>query len=89
LVKLTPLTCKAARTLLEINQQRAAVKAGVGVAILANYEAGKTSPTLDTLLALQGALEASGVVFLGNDDGRYGVQLREPLTDLDRVEGPQ
>ena len=68
---------KAARTLLNINQQQQEKKAGVSLATLNNIERGaQTNPKLSTMRYLQEALERDGIVFLNDNFNGIGVQLK-------------
>lgn len=77
---------KAARALVGMEQIALATAAGVNVGTIRKMEArgGSTlSSGLDTIRAVQGALEAVGVHFLATDAaGGVGVRLRR-----DAVEG--
>lgn len=74
---LGPSTCRAARGLLDWTQSRLARAAQLGVSTVKNFEAGRSFPSTDNLLALQRAFEANGVEFLPAG----AVQLRpDPIT---------
>ncbi len=77
-----PVQIRAARSLLGMGQVELARRAGVGLATLQRIEAAGTTVkgTARTLLRLQAALEAEGVVFMDQTDERGpGVYLRRPL----------
>jgi len=70
-------TSRAARGLLDWTQAQLAAAAQVGLSTLKNFEAGRSLPSADNLLAIQQALEAAEVEFL--PDG--AVRLRpDPIT---------
>ena len=73
---LTPAQCRAARGLIAWNQQRLAEAAGVGVATIRLFEAGKGEPRRATLTVIRHALEAAGVEFTNGE--QPGVRLGKP-----------
>jgi predicted transcriptional regulator len=73
---------RAARGLLAINQTELAERAGVGLATVKRLEAseGELRAMVQTVVAIQKALEKSGVVFIDQDDKQGpGVRLKKPL----------
>ena len=71
---LTSAQCRAARGLINWNQQQLADAAGVGVATVRLFEGGKGEQRRSTLTVIRQALEAAGVEFTDGD--RPGVRLR-------------
>ncbi|CAN7457647.1 helix-turn-helix domain-containing protein [Pararhizobium sp. LjRoot238] len=77
-MSLSPAQCRAARSLLGWSQDQLASTSKVAKATIANFEAGKRSPYDRTLLDMQSALEAAGVVFVADGEtstGGEGVRL--------------
>jgi transcriptional regulator with XRE-family HTH domain len=58
------VTCRAARGLLNWPQAQLAEMARVGLGTVKNFEAGRSLPSAENLLAMQHALEAAEVEFL-------------------------
>jgi len=77
-----PTQMRAARALLGISQTELAKWAGVGVATIRRIEAatGEISGNAQTLVRIQRALEAKGIIFIDQDDKQGpGVRLKKPL----------
>ena len=80
MVRLTGGQCRAARGLLGWPQVRLGAKSNVSEGTVRDFENGKRVPTVDKLIAIQSALEAAGVAFLGDGEtaaGGPGVRLRK------------
>lgn len=78
-----PSQVRAARGLLGISQTELSRRAGVGLATVKRIESTSEElrVTVQTLLRIQKALEAAGVIFIDHDEERGpGVRLRDRLT---------
>lgn len=75
---LTKEQLRAARGLIGWSQSALAEKAGVSLPTIKAMESrGPGKSTLDTVHAVQSALEAAGVVFIPENGGGAGVRLRK------------
>jgi transcriptional regulator with XRE-family HTH domain len=75
--RMTPGTCRAARSLIGLSQAELAARAKVSVVTLRNYEIGVTeAPSHATWLRIKRALEQAGVVFIDENGMGPGVRLR-------------
>lgn len=75
---ISPAQCRAARALLGWSQDELARVSKVSKATLANFELDKRTPYDRTLVDLQKAFEAAGVVFMAEGEliaGGPGVRL--------------
>ena len=71
--------CRAARALLGWSQDTLAKWSLISKATIANFEAGKRTPTASNLNSLRVALEIGGVEFIPyTEDQGPGVRLRKP-----------
>ena len=73
-MKLLPEHCKGARGMLSMTQAQLAREAGVSAATLSYFEDGERTPSEDTLLRIQSALEKHNIEFLNS--GNPGVRIR-------------
>ncbi len=71
---LTPLLCREARALLDLDAAEVAFVARIPVSVLAMFEAGHTTLPTTTQALLQRFFERGGVVFAPGSS-RRGVQL--------------
>lgn len=76
MTQITPALCRAARGLLDWNQDALATAAKVGLNTLRNFEAGKSAPMVNNLAAIQAALEAAGIEFIPENGGGAGLRMR-------------
>jgi transcriptional regulator with XRE-family HTH domain len=74
---MTPSHCRAARGLLNWNQDELATAARVSVVTLRNFENEKSTPQRATLDVIQRAIEAAGVDLIPENGGGAGVRLRQ------------
>ena len=74
---------RAARQLLRITADDLANLSGVGVATIRRYElmSGVPSGNARSVEAIQQALEANGVEFIGTPEDRPGVRLNKRVTN--------
>jgi transcriptional regulator with XRE-family HTH domain len=75
---MSPAQCRAARGLVDLTQAELATLAHVGISTVRNFEAGRSIPVGNNLLAIRGALEARGVAFVPENGGGAGVRLAKP-----------
>jgi transcriptional regulator with XRE-family HTH domain len=64
---LTPELTRAARGLLDWSQENLAKKANLGLSTVKDFEAGRRTPAVNNLAAIQTALENGGVRFVTGD----------------------
>ena len=74
---ITPEQSRAARGLLDWNQQDLAREAGVGIVTVHQLEAGTSQPRRATLQVIKRAFEKAGVEFIDENGGGPGVRLRK------------
>jgi transcriptional regulator with XRE-family HTH domain len=74
---LTPAQCRAARGLIDWSQAQLAEAAGVGSSTVRNFEAGRSVPVSNNLVAMVKAMQAAGVEFIPENGGGAGVRLRK------------
>ncbi len=74
---LKPVQCRAARTLIGIDQAELAKEAGVNERTITDFERGERSPHKATLKAIADALERRGVGIIQENGGGIGVRVKE------------
>jgi transcriptional regulator with XRE-family HTH domain len=74
---ITPGQCRAARGLLNWNQQDLAREAGIGIVTVHQLEAGTSQPRRATLEVIKQAFERAGIEFIDENGGGPGLRLRE------------
>ena len=67
---------KAARALLEWNQEKLALASGLSVMTIRNIERNKADPKQSTIEAINIALENAGIEFIPENGGGSGVRLK-------------
>jgi transcriptional regulator with XRE-family HTH domain len=77
IMSITPAQCRAGRALVELDQSELASKSNVSRNTIVDFERGRRVPTTNNLAAIRSALEASGVVFVEENDQGPGVRLRK------------
>ncbi|MFG1179004.1 helix-turn-helix transcriptional regulator [Xanthobacter versatilis] len=76
---ITPQQIRGARAMLGLTQADLAKAAGISATALNNIERGSADPKASTLLAIQKALEAAGVIFVAENGEGPGVRLKKHL----------
>ena len=74
---ITRAQCRAARALLEWNQQELARKASVGIVTVHQFESGVSQPRRATLDVIRRAFKSAGVEFIDENGGGPGLRLRK------------
>jgi DNA-binding transcriptional regulator YiaG len=67
---MTPEQCRAARAWLNWSQQQLSERAHVGSSTVRDFEAGRRQPIANNIMAMRRAIEAAGIVFMFDLDGR-------------------
>lgn len=76
---MTPEQCRAARAWLDWSQGDLAAAAHVSLSTVRDYEKGRRVPIANNLAAMRAALEARGIGFAFDEDGRAcGVAFAAP-----------
>lgn len=74
---ISPEQSRAARAWLNWNQGQLAERASISLSTVRDFELGKRVPIKNNLDAMRQALEAAGIEFQFNDDGKaLGVAVR-------------
>lgn len=78
LMSILPAQCRAARALINLDQNDLAAQAMVSRGVIIDFEKGKRTPGANNLAAIRRALESAGIAFIEANGGGPGVRLREP-----------
>lgn len=70
--------CRAARAFLSWSREQLAAASSVHLRTIVDFERQAREPRLNTLAALQAALEGAGATFLPDDGSGAGVRFRAP-----------
>ena len=76
-VDITPVQCRAARTLLEMTQPQLAKLAKLGLSTIVDFERTRRQVSMEAIRAMQRALEHAGAEFIDENGGGPGVRLRK------------
>jgi transcriptional regulator with XRE-family HTH domain len=83
-VDISPVQCRAARTLLEMTQPQLAKLAKLGLSTIVDFERTRRQVSMEAIRAMQRALEHAGVDFIDENGGGPGVRLRQRLQEKSR-----
>jgi transcriptional regulator with XRE-family HTH domain len=72
---ITPDQCRGARGLLNISQGDLALRSGVSLRTVINFETGERRPIRTVMDAIRKALEDAGIEFIAENGGGPGVRL--------------
>ena len=82
---LSPHITRAARALLDWNQERLAKTSNLSLSTVKDFEAGRRTPAVNSLAAIQIALENAGTRFLPGDWSGGAAIARVPNSDAGAV----
>jgi transcriptional regulator with XRE-family HTH domain len=74
---ITPEQSRAARALLDVTQPQLAVKSGLGLSTVVDFERSRRPVSKEAVQAIQLALEDAGIEFIDENGGGPGVRLRK------------
>ena len=73
---ISPAQCRAARSLIDIDQGTLATAASVSKSVIVDFENGHRTPHRNNLESIKRALEEAGVEFIPANGGGPGVRLK-------------
>ncbi|MBS7536754.1 helix-turn-helix transcriptional regulator [Ancylobacter sonchi] len=76
-MSISPDQCRAARAILNMEQNALAAAASVSRGVIIDFEKGRRTPGTNNLAAIRAALETAGVIFIDQNGNGPGVRLRE------------
>jgi transcriptional regulator with XRE-family HTH domain len=76
-LSISPAQCRAARGLVEMDQNSLAAAASVSRGVVIDFEKGRRTPGVNNLAAIRNALEAASVIFVEENGEGPGVRLRK------------
>ncbi|MBX4989573.1 helix-turn-helix domain-containing protein [Rhizobium lentis] len=78
-MSISPSQCRAARALVDLDQNGLAERASVSRGVVIDFEKGRRTPGTNNLAAIKAALEAAGITFLADGDvsAGPGVSIRK------------
>lgn len=76
-MSITPSQCRAARSLINLDQNDLAKAASVSRGVIIDFEKERRTPGKNNLAAIRSALESAGVEFINDDRGEGVVKLRD------------
>ena len=74
--------CRAARALVQLSADKVALKAGLEVQLIRDFEAGLVDPGPAFRRVLRETLELGGAVFIPENGGGRGVRLKYSSCDV-------
>lgn len=83
-MQISPSQCRAARALLDWPREELADRSKVSKRTIVDFERGARRPREATLVVIQQALEAAGIMFIKQNGGGPGVRLRNHEAKLDK-----
>ena len=66
---ITAKQCRAARAWLDMTQHELAVRAGVSISMIRDFESGQRQPIKNNLLAIETVFDQEGIYCLSNGSG--------------------
>jgi len=76
-MSITPSQCRAARSLINLDQNDLAKAASVSRGVIIDFEKERRTPGKNNLAAIRQALETAGVIFIPSNGNGPGVRLRD------------
>ncbi|MGO8543954.1 helix-turn-helix transcriptional regulator [Rhizobium ruizarguesonis] len=77
-MSISPSQCRAARALIDLDQNGLAERASVSRGVIIDFEKGRRTPGTNNLAAIKTVLESAGIIFIDSNGNGPGVRLRDP-----------